>query len=252
MLLRGFQALCIGGATAILLMLLSAQFPAINAGWEEAQIFNADNASTFGEDPEPQRNLQLLALGRDEIGQLAQLSVDGGEQQLHAGDLILPCVKLADILNDAVLIDNCGNYALLEQAASALNQGLILQVNSNARLNAVAPTVIDLRQDAVVTNLIGDYRQRLYKRPLSLRNVVNIDVRVDPLGERRYYLSPGEDPVLFRVLPLRAGDRVVSVNGVNLAASEALTDIYAALADLNQLALTLERGEHRIVLLLRF
>ncbi len=118
-------------------------------------------------------------------------------------------------------------------------------------LHVAPPNIVDLRQNRDVSKLLGDYRERLFKRPLSLRGVVNIEIRVDPRGERKYYLSPGKDPALFTLLPLQAGDRVVAVNGFNLASSEALTDIYGALGDLNQLALTVARGDQRWVMLLR-
>jgi general secretion pathway protein C len=65
-------------------------------------------------------------------------------------------------------------------------------------------------------------------------------------------LSPGKDQALFATLPLRAGDRVIAINGLTLASGEGLTDIYGVLANIEQLALTLERGEQCVVLLLRF
>lgn len=246
-----FRAAVAAGVTVFLLLMLSAQFPAKNAANEEERIFNADNASTFGEDPEPRRLVQLNELGSDDQGDFAQLSIDGEMRLLRAGDVFLPCVKLNSILRDAVLIDNCGSYALLGQNLERTGGRLTLTAVEEGGLHVAPPNIVDLRQNRDVSKLLGDYRERLFKRPLSLRGVVNIEIRVDPLGERKYYLSPGKDPALFTLLPLQAGDRVVAVNGFNLASSEALTDIYGALGDLNQLALTIARGDQRWVMLLR-
>jgi general secretion pathway protein C len=251
-LLKWLQALSVGGITAILLVMLNTLSPASDAASEEEIIFNADNASTFGEDPQPRRKLQLLALGSDEGGAFAQLSVDGEVQQWRAGDTILGCVMLAKILEDSVLINNCGGYALLAPRLTSTGGSFALNAEQYEASNLAEPHIVDLRSNLAVRRLIADYRQRLYQRPLSLRGVVDVDVRVDPLGERRYYLSPGKDQALFATLPLRAGDRVIAINGLTLASGEGLTDIYGVLANIEQLALTLERGEQRVVLLLRF
>ena len=252
MLFRWVRALSIAAVTALILMLFNAQSPANNAGDEEAQIFNADFASTFGEDPLPQKRLRLLALGDDDEGRFAEISIDGQARELRVGAMIAPCVKVVEILSDAVLIDSCGSYALLGQASTVKASSLDLKASLDGGLSTLVPTIVDLRESAKVTKLLGDYRQRLYTRPLSLRSAVKVDVRVDSVGERRYYLSPGKDEALFSTLPMQAGDRVVAVNGYSLASSEALTDIYAGIADLSQLALTLERDGQYQVLLLRF
>jgi general secretion pathway protein C len=251
-LLKWLQALSIGGVTAMLLVMLNTLSPANDAASEEEMIFNADNASTFGEDPQPRRKLQLLTLGHDEGGAFAQLKIGSDVQQLRAGETILPCVVLAKILDDSVLINNCGGYALLAPLLTSAGDIFSLNIEQYDALNLAEPRIVDLRNNPAARKLIADYRQRLYQRPLSLRGAVDIEVRVDPLGERRYYLSPGKDQALFETLALRAGDRVVAINGLSLASSEALTDIYGVLANIEQLALTLERGEQRVVLLLRF
>jgi general secretion pathway protein C len=251
-LVKWFWALFSAAATAFALAIFSMQSPANNAGHEEALIFNADYASSFGEDPQPKKRLQLLSIGHDEQGKFAKVKVDGRAQHLRTGISITSCLAVVEVLDDAVLIDNCGSYALLSQASDTMESGLDLKADINSGVSIIAPTIVDLRDNSRVSTLLGDYRDRLYTRPLSLRRAVNVDVRVDSVGERGYYLSPGKDKALFSVLPMQSGDRVVAVNGFSLADGEALTDIYAGIADLSQLALTLERDGQYQVLLVRF
>ncbi|MDF1690942.1 MAG: hypothetical protein P1U47_01100 [Zhongshania sp.] len=254
MLFRGLQALGFGVLTGALLALMAWQSPARNAVNEEALIFNAENADLFGEYPYIESTLSLQTLAVDEGGRYAFVYVDGVRLQVRAAEQLLPpCVRLSELFADAVLIDNCGSYALLSLADAAVgNNEINVRPSSDAEIGVGSPAIIDLRQNPAVVALLGDYRHRLYTRPLSLRGRIKLEVQTDVTGGRRYYLAVGEDKVLFNLLALQAGDRVKAVNGVALSAVEALTDIYADLSERNQLALTLERDGRDRVLLLRY
>jgi len=253
-LLKGLQALGFGVFTGLVLAMLAWLSPVRNAASEEALIFNADNADLFGEDPYFESTLQLQKLSADQQGRFALMWIDGKRQSVRNTDVLLPpCVSLRELFDDSVLIDNCGSYALLSVAGvPADNNKLSVRPVVGAEFAPDLPVIIDLRQNKAVMALLADYHQRLYKRPLSLRGRVKLNVQVEATGGRRYYLAPGDDKALFELLALQSGDRVKAVNGIALSAKEALTDIYSDLSERSQVALTLEREGRDRVLLLRF
>jgi general secretion pathway protein C len=253
-LLRLFVGLGFSMVTGLLLGGFHMLSPALDASMEEAIIFNADNASTFGEESDFLTRLHLDVIERGGQGARASLQVDGVSQHVRLGEVILPpCLRLGPILTDGVLIDHCGSYAILTLArqgpASAAMNFVLAESGSKV---FQPPRVVDLRADLQLRARINDYRQRLYKRPLSLLGAVSIDVRVGEDKSKAYYLSPGRDKLLFEGLGLQAGDRIRAVNGINLANAEALTDIYEDLLGANYLAVTLERSHRDLVILLAF
>lgn len=211
---------------------------------EEAQLFEEEFAELFGEEPEVGTR---LVLHRIEAAGGAVIGRDGEELVLRTGDtLVEPCLRLAEVFDDAVLLDSCGAYRLL----SLGEQNFEASVPRDGRVGERAPAVVDYRYNPRARELIGDYHQRLYRRPLSLRGELDVELREDNNGERQLLLFPGRDPRLFSQLPLQSGDQLVAVNGIAVSAEGAVNSIYSQLVGADRLTLTLERAGRDVVVLL--
>lgn len=227
--------------------------PPSQAELEEARIFNTDDAQWFGEDPDFGIVIEFLGIGQDEQGAYADIRLNSQLRKIRQGELIAPpCLALAEILEDGLLVNQCGGYALVPAAEheSGTTQHFTLPSEPTTGVQPGPPEVVDLRQDQEVVALAKDYHKRLYQRPLSLRGKITVEVQRDPEGERRYFISPGEDKRLFRQLPLQPGDEVRAINGITLGERESFSDLYKRLAGAHHLTVTLERGEEDLVILL--
>lgn len=228
-----------------------ARRPLSQAELEEARIFNADNAEWFGEDPEVGVSVALLALGEDGEGGIATLEVNGRPETARVGETLLPpCVSVAAMLEDGVLLDLCGGYDLLKLSIGA--KVLTLPSDLAAPDRVRPPSIVDLRDNASLRALVRDYRSRLFNKPLSLIGQIEVDIKQGENGQRRFFVFPGKDRRLFSELPLQAGDQVLAVNGTPLSARESISDIYQNLDDAQQLTVTLVRNQQDLVLLLAF
>lgn len=255
MVLRILRAAAYAVITLGVMLALAERFPVMRAATEEARIFNAENADSFGEDPYVYTELGLQKIITASAGDYALVSIDGEERQFQAGDLVAePCLQLSRILADAVLLDHCGNYILLWQRGG-FNQPetmkLRLDISQKRPFQGVEPRIVDLRADVDVKRMVSDYRRRLYDRPLSLFGAIDVKV-VDGVEGREFILSEGRDKQIFAALGLKSGDRVLAFNGVDLSHYEAPTQLYEDLDDVNYLAISLARGQGRRVVLLDF
>lgn len=214
---------------------------------EEAMIFNAEDAQWFGEEPERRHRVEFAPREGDASPLRASAVIDGAARSVGEGDLLLaPCLRLSKILAGGVLLERCGAYQFLDFAQGSFEY----RVGSLTRGIAGALSMRDLRDDAAVSALAVEYLERLYDAPLSLRGAVKIERRTSALGEREYYLYPGDDPRLFNQLPLSSGDRLHAVNGVALSEAEALTELYGQLDKVRHVTVTLvgADGGVRVVL----
>ncbi|MGB1543900.1 MAG: hypothetical protein ACPHBL_10195 [Spongiibacter marinus] len=208
---------------------------------EESEIFNADDAQWFGEEPETRRVVVGLAVQHAQGGEQALVAVDGQERFVRSGDtLAAPCLRVAEILDASLLLDSCGAYQLLPIGGSGFHYKplAIGRPQPAARVETV-----DLRGNNAVTTLVAEYLERLYTSPLSLRGAVKVERKKSDSGEREYYLYPGKDERLFSQLPLRSGDRLHAVNGIALSDSEALSDLYERLDEVEAITITLAQNQ---------
>lgn len=239
--------------TGVVLLALAERFPVMRAATEEARIFNAENADSFGEDPYVYTQLSLQQIVAASAGEYALINIDGEVRQLQAGELLAePCLAVSRILADAVLLDHCGSYILLWQRRGLdqpATMSLRLDISQKGQSQEIKPRVVDLRADVDVRYMVSDYRRRLYDRPLSLLGAIDVKV-VDGVSGREYIISEGRDKQIFAALGLKSGDRVLAFNGVDLSRYEAPTQIYEDLDDVNYLAISLARGQERRVVLL--
>ena len=219
---------------------------------EEQQIFNADDAQWFGDDPMVRQSLALLSIlpGRDLPR--ANMAVDGQERIVEVGaQLLPPCLKVAEVMSEAVLLDSCGAFRLLSLQGAPEDERFEYRSElADYDFAARTSSVIDLRNDVQARALIAEYLQRLYESPLSLRGSLDVQRRKTAAGRRHYYLYPGDDPRLFSQLPLKDGDRLHAINGMALAAPEVLNDLYDRLGGSRDITLTLDRNGEALVVLL--
>jgi general secretion pathway protein C len=241
--------------TVIALISVASQFPGMRAAFEEARIFNAENADLFGEDPYFYTQLKLKKVDTSGNGDYAVISVDGVEQQFHAGDVLAPpCLSLSLVLKDAVLLDHCGSYAFLSLRESVASVAAMKLRVLSARVGDLVerePNIVDLRGNVDVRRLVSDYRHRLYDRPLSLLGAIKVDVVSGEQG-REYYISPGRDKLIFPALALEPNDRIRALNGVDLSGGQSLTEVYERLDDVSHMAITIERNRQDWVVMVDF
>ena len=221
---------------------------------EEAQIFNADDAQWFGDEPLVRQPLALLAIEQGDDMSRAKIAVDGLERIVAVGaQLLPPCLRVAEVMADSILLDSCGAYRLLSLPRAGRGDSERFEYRSelaNYDFAAKSASVVDLREDDRARALIAEYLQRLYESPLSLRGSLDVQRRKTATGRRHYYLYPGDDPRLFSHLPLKGGDRLHAVNGMALAAPDVLNDLYDRLGDSRDVTLTLDRDGKALVVLL--
>lgn len=226
------------------------QRPPTQAELEEARIFNSDDAQWFGEDPDFGISVKLENIAED--ASFAVVTVAGQRKKVAVGATLLPpCLLLTEVLADAVVLDQCGSYSLLRSGKEVLIT-LPTDVDVDPQSKSTSPKIVDMRGNNDVVALVAEYRQKLYNKPLSLRGQLEVDVRKDNRGLRRYFISPGKDMRLFTALPLQAGDQVVAINGTPMAGKESISDIYGQLNEADNLTVTLLRGRRELVVLLGF
>lgn len=252
-LVKGALCACIIALVLYGLTQLSfLQRPPTQAELEEARIFTSDDAQWFGEDPTFGVSVKLESIAADTS--TAVVTVAGQTKQARTGTILLPpCLGLASILNDAVVLDQCGSYSLL-----ASNGAAVVSIRLSADDNGLdrgtgpeaAPQIVDMRDNKNLTGLVAEYHAKLYKEPLSLVGQLKVEVRKDDSGLRHYFIYPGKDLRLFNALPLQAGDQVLAINGTPMAGKESISDIYGQLNEAGNLTVTLLRDKQELVLLL--
>ena len=200
------------------------------------------------EEPETLREVAALSVSRDQQGGQAIVVVDGQERFVGVGDVLAaPCLRVAEIMAASVLLDSCGAYQLLSVGGVGFHYRPFISGNGQP---AAGVDTVDLRGDSRVAALVSEYLERLYTSPLSLRGAVKVERKKSASGEREYYLYPGKDERLFSQLPLRSGDRLHAVNGIALSDSEALTDLYERLDEVEVVTVTLSRERDAMRVLL--
>ncbi|MBN49608.1 MAG: hypothetical protein CMN85_08705 [Spongiibacteraceae bacterium] len=212
----------------------------------EALLFAEDDAELFGEPldnaaPESAEE-HLLAIRQGADGMSEALIATGGSARYYARGERLPgsFAELTQILDNAVLLKKGAVYQLLCCAAE------IAPLNSPP---SPALAVLDLRAQPEATLTARRYHSRLFQNPVSLIGTVQIESR-DSDGNRHYHVFPGTDPQAFSDFGLQAGDRVIGVNGIDLADKKAISKLFGALAAASHIAVTLQRGGSELVVLL--
>ena len=175
-------------------------------------------------------------------------------QQVYAVEDKLPVsgqVLLAKVMPQQVVLDNGGTYELLtlfeESSLDAqVSSAPVSTARSSYGQRAGTGRLVDKRAEAGTTALAQSYRERLYKDPQSLAEVVSVNaVRAD--GELLgYRIGPGKNREQFEQLGFKSGDLVTSVNGVDLNDPANAMSLYQTMRSASEAVFELERENQRL------
>ena len=197
-----------------------------------------------------QLNLSLegVVTASSQQNALAFIVYKGKQAQYYTGDK-LPVgsrVKLVKVLADHVILDNGGRYESLWLYDKKKNSGSVGTAAAPKKKSISASKkplkMADKRTDKRATALAKDYRQRLYKNPRSLAEVL----RIVPAKENGqligYKVSPGKDRSQFQQLGFEPGDVVTSINGISLDEPSKALEIYKLMRSARQADFSINRG----------
>jgi len=172
---------------------------------------------------------------------VAVIVYQGKQEQYYIGDK-LPVgarVTLAKILVDHVILDNAGKYeSLWLYDDEKIAQAQPIQAITPASRTAVT----DKRDDDQATELAEDYRQRLYKNPNSLAEVLRISPAQKDGEMVGYRISPGRDRQQFTALGFKNNDIVTSINGIALDEPSKALEIYKLMRTATEATFTVDRN----------
>lgn len=171
------------------------------------------------------------------------------KQAVYAVEDKLPLpgnVKLAKVMPRQVILDNGGTYErlVLFEASDIATQAPLRPPPQQANNGEE----IDKREQADVTALASDYRQRLFQNPQSLAEVVKVSAVRQDGSLKGYRLAPGSDRNQFEQLGFKAGDLVTSVNGITLDDPANTMRLYNAMRSAGEVVFDLERGGEPLTL----
>lgn len=190
-------------------------------------------------------NLEGIAMAPREAESVAIIVYQNKQEQYHIGDT-LPAgnrVILAKVLSDHVILDNNGNYESLwlydDEKAGQQAAGRSKPTVASSKIN-------DKRNNNRVTSLARDYKERLYKNPASLAEVLRISPAQRDGELIGYRVSAGRDRDQFAELGFQANDVVTSVNGISLDEPSNALEIYKLMRNAKEAAFTVERDGDEI------
>jgi general secretion pathway protein C len=185
----------------------------------------------------------------DSSSSVAVIVYQGKQDQYYIGDK-LPVgnrVELARVLVDHVILDNAGNYESLwlyddeKNASRAPVNGRRIEPKVVAR-----EAVTDIRDDDDATELASDYRQRLYKNPSSLAEVLRIAPAQENGQLLGYRVSPGRDREQFAALGFENNDIVTSINGILLDEPSKALEVYKLMRTAKEATFTVDREGQQV------
>lgn len=157
-------------------------------------------------------------------------------------------VKLSRVLGDRVIIDNRGSFESLLLYDDSQKSG-------NASITPVAPRpvaaaraqVVDQRNNSELTQVASAYREQLMTNPMSLADVIRINIAKDANGNVvGYSIRPGRDRKQFADFGLQSGDIVTAVNGISLEDPAKAMELYGQLRTAREASLSIKRGSEDI------
>lgn len=185
--------------------------------------------------------LEGIAMAPREAESVAIIVHQRKQEQYHIGDK-LPAgnrVILAKVLTDHVILDNNGSY---ESLWLYDEEKMLQQQTTRPKPVAAKSNVTDKRNNRSVTSLAKDYKERLYKNPASLAEVLRISPAQRDGELIGYRVSAGRDRDQFAELGFQANDIVTSVNGISLDEPSNALEIYKLMRNAKEASFTLERN----------
>lgn len=187
--------------------------------------------------------LEGIVYTPDTASSLAVIVYQGKQDQYYIGDK-LPVgsrVELAKVLIDHVILDNAGNYEslwLYDDEKAKRSQ----PIARRTPVNTTSPNVTDIRSNQQATNLAQDYRNRLYKNPSSLAEVLRISPSQKDGELVGYRVSPGKDRRQFAQLGFESNDVVTSINGITLDEPSKALEIYKLMRTATEATFSVDRN----------
>lgn len=188
--------------------------------------------------------LEGIVYTADSKSSMAVIVYQGKQDQYYIGDK-LPVgsrVELVRVFIDHVILDNAGSYESLWLYDDEKNNNPPPTARRVVKPVAARPQVTDIRDDEEASNLASDYRDRLYKNPSSLAEVLRIAPAQDEGQLIGYRISPGRDRQQFAELGFESNDIVTSINGITLDEPAKALEIYKLMRTAKEAAFTVDRN----------
>ncbi len=188
-------------------------------------------------------NLTLMGIVHtpDDDESLAVVVYQNKQDQYYIGDK-LPAgnkVTLARVMPDHVILDNAGRYEslwLYDDEKKSSGPSVRASPPSNKK------AVTDKRGNTDATNLAKGYRDRLYKNPSSLAEVLRISPAQKNGQMLGYRVSPGRDRKQFAALGFQSNDIVTSINGIELDEPSKALEIYKLMRTASEATFVVDRN----------
>ncbi|ARN74836.1 type II secretion system protein GspC [Oceanicoccus sagamiensis] len=186
-------------------------------------------------------SLEGIVYTPDDDESLAVIVYQNKQDQYYIGDK-LPVgnkVTLARVMADHVILDNSGRYESLwlyddEKKAAGKGAAAVSRPASKA--------VTDKRNNNDATKLATGYRDRLYKNPSSLAEVLRISPAQKNGQMLGYRVSAGRDRKQFAALGFKANDIVTSINGIELDEPSKALQIYKLMRTAKEATFVVDRN----------
>ncbi|WP_439100293.1 type II secretion system protein GspC [Congregibacter sp.] len=201
------------------------------------------------EDGAPDTRLPLLlkgVLAASEAG-LGQAVIEHrNTQDLYQVGDELPLsgeVVLAKVLPALVVLDNGGRYEVLRLFEDSELAASITAASPPTPRTSVSTGAgrSDVKVDAAASEIASVYRERLYRDPQSLAEVVRINAVRESGQLLGYRVSPGKAAGQFSALGFESGDLVTAVNGMSLSDPANTVRLYQAMRSAKEAVFELQR-----------
>ncbi|WP_439105947.1 type II secretion system protein GspC [Congregibacter sp.] len=210
------------------------------------------------EDGAPDTRLPLLlrgVLAASEAG-LGQAVIEHRKlQDLYQVGDELPLsgeVVLAKVLSKLVVLDNGGRYEVLRLFEDSDLVASVPEPSRDAPVEVASPetelSARDVRAEAGASEIASEYRERLYRDPQSLAEVVRVVAVRDGDQLQGYRISPGKAAREFSALGFESGDLVTGVNGMPLTDPANTVRLYQAMRSASEATFDIQRKGEAVTL----
>ncbi|MGK0500143.1 MAG: general secretion pathway protein C [Oceanicoccus sp.] len=206
------------------------------------QATNDDDIAFNATKTRLQLSLEGVVYTPDKDQAMAVIVYKGKQDQYFIGDK-LPVdstVSLERVLVDHVILNNAGRYESLWLYEDEKKSSVATASPSTPR--SASSVVIDKRRDRQATSLAQGYRDRLYKNPSSLAEVLRISPAQKDGQIVGYRVSPGRDRQQFSQLGFKGNDIVTSINGITLDEPSKALEIYKLMRTAKEATFTVDRN----------
>jgi general secretion pathway protein C len=183
--------------------------------------------------------LQGLVYSDNSAESRAMIAYKNKEDQYGIGDK-LPLanrVTLAKVLIDRVILDNNGRYEVL---------WLYDKSNKSSMKTVPVSKVRVAGRNTKASVLASDYRQRVYKDPRSLAEVVRLSPARRGGQMLGYRVSPGRDKQQFVELGFKPNDIITAVNSITLDNPSKAVEVYKIMQEAQEASFEILRGDETL------